>query len=167
MRHSRTDSPSGNWPVITGEWGLSVADSAEWDSELLIGLMLLGGIGSGGLPSSLATRRSMAGFTGSGRSTGSPEGTIGSGNIIISLSSRQYSEGFWIIDAWPTLARHPYVSKRVIEEHCNATVENPDSIILRIWSRSPPPQPEEASKEKNYCLIFFCCPADCRPYPYR
>lgn len=33
MRHSCTDSRSGNWPVITGEWSLSVADSAAWNSE--------------------------------------------------------------------------------------------------------------------------------------
>jgi len=36
MRHSCTDSSSGNWPVITGEWSLSVADSAEWNSEFTL-----------------------------------------------------------------------------------------------------------------------------------
>jgi len=36
MRHSCTDSRSGNWPVITGEWSLSVADSAEWNSEFTL-----------------------------------------------------------------------------------------------------------------------------------
>jgi len=36
MRHLCTDSSSGNWPVITGEWSLSVADSAEWNSEFAL-----------------------------------------------------------------------------------------------------------------------------------
>lgn len=37
MRHSCTDSRSGNWPVVTGEWSISVADSVEWgNSELSI-----------------------------------------------------------------------------------------------------------------------------------
>jgi len=50
-------------------------------SSRLIGLMPLAGIGSGGPPNSLAMRRSMVGFTGTGRSTGSAEGTIGGGDI--------------------------------------------------------------------------------------
>ena len=50
-------------------------------SSRLIELMPLSGTGSGGLPSSLATRRLMVGFTGPGRSTGSVERTIGGGDI--------------------------------------------------------------------------------------
>jgi len=54
-------------------------------SSRLIGLMPLSGTGSGGLSSSLATSRSVVGFTGPGRSTGSPEGTIGGGDISRAL----------------------------------------------------------------------------------
>ena len=54
-------------------------------SSRLIGLMPLSGTGSGGLPSSLATRRPMVGFTGPGRSNGSPEGTIRGGDISRAL----------------------------------------------------------------------------------
>lgn len=36
MRHSCTDDRSGNWPVITGEWSISVADSAEWGDEFTL-----------------------------------------------------------------------------------------------------------------------------------
>jgi len=45
----------------------------------------LSGTGSGGLPSSLATRRSMVGFTGPRGPARSPEGTIGGGDISRAL----------------------------------------------------------------------------------
>ncbi|KAI5813021.1 glycoside hydrolase superfamily [Pyronema omphalodes] len=34
MRASCYDDRGGNWPVIVGEWSLSVADNAEWSGEL-------------------------------------------------------------------------------------------------------------------------------------
>jgi len=33
LRASCSDDRGGNWPVIVGEWSLSVHDSAEWNSE--------------------------------------------------------------------------------------------------------------------------------------
>lgn len=36
MQHSCTDSHSGNSPLVTSEWSLSVADSVQWNSEFTI-----------------------------------------------------------------------------------------------------------------------------------